>query len=438
VQQAPDQHLGEFMSTDYHEMWSKLGLNLAAHDQLLEVLGNAYQSVFLSQKNRPAGMGYFDFVMSEVHGLRVQELVEAQKTGRKVIGSFCVFVPEELILALDGISVGLCTGADFATEEVEKILPRNLCALIKSAFGFAIARVCPYLATADMVVGENTCDGKKKSYEQLKDIVRNLYVMDLPQFKDARGKVYLKQEYQRFGTELEKLTGKKLTVDNVKNAINIVNGKRRAIARLNQTRKANPVPISGTDCLLANQVYFYENPQRFTENVNKLCDEVEERVKSKVGVFPKDAPRILISGCPMAVPNWKLHNIIETSGAVVVGEESCVGERGTQVLTDGSAKTLDGLFDAITDRYFNINCAIFTPNPDRLKKIKQMQKNYKADGVIHYCLNFCTPYIVESLPVEKDLEANHIPTLRIETDYSQEDVGQLKTRIEAFIERIKK
>ena len=155
------------------------------------------------------------------------------------------------------------------------------------------------------------------------------------------------------------------------------------------------------------------------------------------GVFPKGAPRILMSGCPMAVPNWKLPWIVETSGAVIVGEESCVGERGTRNLVNASGNTVDELMDAIVDRYFQVDCAIFTPNPDRLNHVEEMVKDYKADGVIHYGLQFCQPYLMEAIPVAKALEDKNIPTLRIETDYSMEDVGQLKTRVEAFIEMLK-
>lgn len=89
------------------------------------------------------------------------------------------------------------------------------------------------------------------------------------------------------------------------------------------------------------------------------------------------------------------------------------------------------------DRHFQVDCAIFTPNPDRLDHIQEMHKNYHADGVIHYGLQFCQPYIMESIPVEKALESKNIPTLSIETDYSMEDVGQLKTRVEAFLELLK-
>ena len=424
------------MSETYRPMWEQLGLDLQAHDALLGVLGQAYEDIYLSQKNRPEGMGYFDFVMSEVHGLRIKELLDEKAEGRKIIGSYCVFVPEEIALAARATLVGLCSGADFAMEEVDKILPRNTCALIKSSFGFKLGKVCPYLESADMIVGENTCDGKKKAYESLGDLVDNLYVMDLPQVKSEDGKALFRSEYTRFKEAVEKLTGVSITAESLQEAIQTVNAKRAALHRLSALRKADPAPISGLDALLANQVFFYDNPARFTESVNTICDELEKRIQEKQGSFPEKTPRILVSGCPQAVPNWKLPMIVESAGAVIVGEESCVGERGTRNLTDDSGETVEDMMEAIVDRYFQVDCAIFTPNPDRLEHIQEMVAEYKADGVIHYGLQFCQPYLMEAIPVEKALEEKNIPCLRIETDYSMEDVGQLKTRVEAFVEQL--
>ncbi len=425
------------MSNEYESMWKGLGLNLESHDALLDVLGKGYADIYLAQKDRPEGMGYFDVVMSEVHGLRIKELLHEKEQGRTIIGSSCVFVPEEIALAAKATLVGLCSGVDFALEAVEKYLPRNTCALIKSAFGFKLGKVCPYLEAADMVVGENTCDGKKKAYESLGTLMDNLYVMDLPQMKSDLGRDLLRSEYDRFKTAVEKLTGVVITHDSLKQAIKIVNAKRSALHRLAKLRSSDPIVISGLDGLLANQVSLYDNPKRFTESVHKMCDELEKRIQANQGIFPVKTPRILISGCPMAVPNWKLPWIIETSGAVIVGEESCVGERGTRNLTQDTGTTIDELMDAITDRYFDVDCAIFTPNQERLDHIQDMVKDYQADGVIHYGLQFCQPYTMEAIPVENALEKKDIPCLRIETDYGMEDVGQLKTRIEAFVEQLK-
>jgi benzoyl-CoA reductase/2-hydroxyglutaryl-CoA dehydratase subunit BcrC/BadD/HgdB len=424
--------------SDYTQMWSDLGLDLAGHDALLSVLGGAYQDIFLSQKRRPEGMKYFDFVMSEVHGLRIKELMDARDQGRIVVGSYCVFVPEELVLAVDGISVGLCAGAEFNFEGAEEVVPRNLCPLIKSAFGFKRGLVCPYVEASDIIVGENTCDGKKKAYEILGPMVNDLYVVDLPQMKSESGKRLLREEYGAFMAKLEDKSARQITLDSLKKGIAVTNAKRQAVKRLAELRKADPAPISGLDALLVNQVFFYDDPVRFTASVNTLCDELEERVKKGEGVFPKGTPRLVISGCPMAVPNWKVPFIVESSGAVIVGEESCVGERGTRWLTADNGTSVAELLDAITERYFNIDCAVFTPNPSRLEHIEEMFGRCSARGVVHYSLQFCHPYIVESGPVENDLEGSGIPVLRLETDYSQEDAGQIKTRVEAFLERIHK
>ena len=425
------------MTEDYRPMWTGLGLDLEAHDALLSVLGQAYRDIYLSQANRPEQMAYFDFVMSEVHGLRIKELLDEKSAGRKVIGSYCVFVPEEIVLAANATLVGLCSGADFAMEAVDTLLPRSTCALIKSAFGFKLAKVCPFLESADMIVGENTCDGKKKAYEIMATLVDNLYVMDLPQVKSVHGRDLLKAEYMRFKNTVENLTGVAISADSLSESIRLVNAKRSALHRLASLRKADPAPVSGLDALLVNQVSFYDNPARFTESVNKVCDELEERLANKTGAFPVKTPRILVSGCPQAIPNWKLPRLIETSGAIIVGEESCVGERGVRNLTATTGQTVEEMLEDIVDRYFKIDCAVFTPNSDRLDHIRQMVSDYKADGVVHYGLQFCQPYLMESMAVETALKKENIPCLRVETDYSAEDLEQLKTRIEAFIEQLR-
>ena len=129
------------MPTPHDEMWEKLNLDLQAHEGLLAVLGKFYGDIYLSQDKRLKGMEYLDFVLSEVHGLRIKELQEAKAQGRKIVGTFCVFVPEEIVLAADAVCVGLCAGAEIGKEAAEKILPRNTCALIKSFVGALDCRV---------------------------------------------------------------------------------------------------------------------------------------------------------------------------------------------------------------------------------------------------------------------------------------------------------
>jgi benzoyl-CoA reductase/2-hydroxyglutaryl-CoA dehydratase subunit BcrC/BadD/HgdB len=419
----------------YHDMWEKLNLDLPAHDGLLEVLGKFYGDIYMSQNGRLKGMEYLDFVLSEVHGLRIKELQDAKTEGRKVVGTFCVFVPEELTLAADAVQVGLCAGAEAGQEAAEKLVPRNTCALIKSFIGFKLARICPFTESCDLVVGETTCDGKKKAYEAFSEHVP-MHVMEVPQQKNAADRALWKSEVLRYRDEIEKLTGNTITAEKLKRAIKTVNDRRRALQRLNRLRAAVPTPVSGRDVLLINQVSFYDDPVRFTESINKLCDELEERVAAKEGIVDEKTPRLMLSGCPMAVPNWKLPFVIEGSGAVVVGEESCIGTRNTRDLVDESGETLEELIDAICDRYMKIDCACFTPNTERLDNVTEMARELKVDGVVHYALMFCQPYAHEAFKIESALNKAGIPMLSIETDYSMEDVAQLKTRVEAFVEMV--
>lgn len=423
-------------TVDYHPMWAELGLDLEMHDVLLQAVGGMYGSTFMTQQNRPQGMGYLDFVMSEVHGLRIKELHDFRASGGKVVGTYCLYVPEELIRAAGAWSVGICAGAEWAYDQVEQVLPRNTCALIKSMMGFKLGKVCPYLEESDLLIGETTCDGKKKAYEELGEL-QDMYVMELPQMKRAKDVAFWRSELVDLIAKLEELTGNKITPESLKAAIKEVNDKRRALQRVNAARAADPSPISGLDSLLAVQVAFYDDVPRFTQMMNALADELEKRAAEGVGVAPKGAPRILITGTPMALPNWKLHQIVENAGGVVVGEEMCTGSRYYEKLVAEDAATLDEMLDDLAEKYLDINCACFTPNDGRIADVIRMAKDLGADGVIDYSLNFCGCYQIEGDSVEKTVREAGFPVLGIDTDYSPEDVGQLSTRVEAFLEMVK-
>ena len=422
--------------TDYRSMWTELGLDLEKHDILLGALPGMYEGIFLSQDDRPEGMAYFDFVIGEIHGLRVKELMDHKASGGKVIGLFCVFVPEDLILAAGAIPVGLCAGTQFSVPDAEEVLPRNTCALIKSSFGFKVGRTCPYVQASDFVIGETTCDGKKKMYEILAEY-HPTYVMEVPNKKTPLGRELFLEELRSLKAKLETETGVTITADRLADATALVEAKRAALRRLHNIRKARPVPISGLDALLVTQIAFYDDPARFTEKVNNLCDELEGRIARGEGVASANAPRILVSGSPMAVPNWKLHRILEDSGATVIGEESCTGTRYFGSALAENDGTLAGQLKAIADRQLETHCACFTPNDERIEDVLTLAKDWQADGVVHYTLQFCHTFANEAVKIERALAGENIPLLRIETDYSDEDMGQIKNRVDAFLKMIR-
>ncbi|QAT61510.1 2-hydroxyacyl-CoA dehydratase [Acidilutibacter cellobiosedens] len=416
----------------YNEMWQKLNMDLQKHDILCAALPDSFGEIYMTQKNRPDNMNYFNYALAEVHGARIEEIQKSKKNGKKVVGTFCVFVPDEVILAADAVGVGLCSGSQFWVEDGEKVLPRNICPLVKAFMGAKVSRTCPYFQSTDMIVGETTCDAKKKAYEILEEYMP-VHVMELPQMKREKDFQEWQDEIKLFIKKIEEFTGNKITVEKLKNSIDLVNKKRRALKRLYDLRKHTPSPISGLDALLVSQVAFVDDPIRFTEKTEELCDELDERIKT---MKPNGRKRIMITGTPMSVPNWKIHHIIEGLNAEIVVEETCTGTRYFEKEVFDEGDTIDDLVRNIAERYMNINCACFTPNNDRIDDIIKYAEEYNADGVIYCNLSFCHTYAIEYGKLEKALKENNIPLINIETDYSEEDVGQIRTRVEAFLEMI--
>lgn len=417
------------------EMFKDIGLDIEKFSSQQCVSADLYSKTFQTRNNRPKNMEYFDGMVADIYGSRIREIVNAKKQGQIVVGNFCIFVPEELILAVNGISIGLCAGSQATIPDAEKVLPRNICPLVKSAYGYALTKSNPYFQTVDFVCGETTCDAKKKTWELMNKEIPT-HVMEIPQKKRDIDKSLWFCEVKEFKTKIEKESKKEISAESLAKAIQIMNNKRSALQRLNQLRYHNPPPISGRDALLVEQIAFYDDPVRFTEKVNILCDELEERIKNGIFAAPTSAPRIMLSGSPMALPNWKVHNIIESAGGIVVNEESCIG---TRYFNDNIAETgkIDQQLSAIAERYMKIKCACFTPNDDRIEQVIKEYKESKSQGIINYSLQFCHTYNIEAIKIKDACEKNGIPFLAIETDYSSEDIGQLQTRIEAFLEQIK-
>jgi len=416
---------------NYEQMWKELGMNVELHKELLSSIDKTFKQTVGAQKNRPASIEYFDHVLHESHGGRVAELIEARKTGRKFIGTFCIYVPEELAMAADAIPVALCGGTQFSIPYGEKMFPRDICPLIKSTFGLALSKTCPYGPIKDLGVGETTCDAKKKTWD-----VFNFHVMEVPQKKGELDFDLWYQAVVEFKERVEKLTGKKVEQERLSETIHIMNEKRRALAKLNELRQHDPPPISGLDALVVMQAALNDEPVRFTKHINKLNEELEGRVITQISPFSRGAKRIMISGCPSVMGNWKIHSLIEKAGAAVVIDETCTGTRYFENLVEDGKKNLDEQLLALAERYMKINCACFSPNNDRLESIEEIIDAYKVQGVVQYVLQYCHGYNVEAIRVANILKKRNMPNIKIETDYSEEDIGQLRTRIDAFLEQL--
>lgn len=423
------------MENKYEKMWQDLGMDVPLHKELLESIDRVFKSTVASQTNRPEGMKYFDNVLHESHGGRVAELLEEKAKGNKTVGTFCIYVPDEIVLAADLIPIPLCGGTNFSVPYAEKTFPRDICPLVKSTLGLAFSKTCPYAPIKSMAVGETTCDAKKKTWEILAGKV-NFHVMEVPQKKNEINYQVWRKEIEEFKTKIEDLAQRKITSEGLSQTIKIMNEKRKELQKLNEFRKLDSPPISGLDALVVMQGALNDDQIRFTENLKLLNKELEERAVKGISPYSKGAKRIMISGCPSVMGNWKVHSLVEKSGGAIVIDETYTGTRYFENLVDDKASDLKGQLDAIADRYMKINCSCFTPNIDRIKDVIDKTKAYKVNGVIHYVLQYCHTYNIEAIKIDGALKQENIPTLKIETDYSEEDSGQLRTRIDAFLERL--
>ncbi len=361
-------------------------------------------------------------------------VMELKEQGIPLVGTYCTFMPQEIAMAAGAAVVSLCSTSDETIEEAEKILPRNLCPLIKSSYGFGKTDKCPYFYFSDIVVGETTCDGKKKMYEYMAEF-KPVHVMQLPNNSESAESVALwRSEIIRFQKRLEAQFGCEITEQGIRDAIDLRNRERRALTEFYRLGQLNPPAMTGREIL--SVVYgatFKFDKRALIGELETLTAKVRAEYAAGKRLDPR--PRILITGCPIGGAAEKVVRIIEENGGWVVGYENCTGAKATEQCVDENPQT--DVYDALTEKYLAIGCSCISPNTQRLNMLSEMVQDYQVDGVIDVILQACHTYAVESLLINRHIREKHdIPYMAIETDYSTSDTGQLATRIAAFIEML--
>ncbi|MGL4606926.1 MAG: double-cubane-cluster-containing anaerobic reductase [Eubacteriaceae bacterium] len=349
-----------------------------------------------------------------------------------LIGVFCTFFPQELALAMGAATVSLCASSDETILEAEKDLPRNLCPLIKSSYGFGKTDKCPYFYFSDLVVGETTCDGKKKMYEYLEEF-KPVHVMELPNKQSKEGLALWKSEIVRLKDTLEKTFGVTITEEDLREAIKVKNRERKAIKEFYELSKLDPVPVLGQDIfkVLIGTTFEFDR-KSIPEKLEGLKKQILEAYEKEKKIPSK--PRILITGCPIGGATEKVIKAIEDNGGVVVAFENCSGAKAIEDLVDENDPDV---YNAIAEKYLAIGCSCMTPNPNRIALLDQMIDGYKVDGVVDVILTACHTYSVETLSIKRFVnDKKDKPYMSIETDFSTGDVGQLNTRMAAFVEML--
>jgi benzoyl-CoA reductase/2-hydroxyglutaryl-CoA dehydratase subunit BcrC/BadD/HgdB len=355
-----------------------------------------------------------------------------REQGKKVVGAYCGYAPFELIRAMDAVPAVLCAFSNSTIEAAETVLPANLCPLIKSSFGYIALDTCPFFGISDAVVAETTCDGKKKMFELIADR-KPMFVMDLPQMPDEA------EAQQNWASMIRKLRGflettfsKKIEDHAVESAIKDTNSKNRMMNRVFDYAACTPPLISWSEMY---DLTFLAQPASFADIKPFLwnCIEtLEGRKKNGTSPGNERSPRVLITGCPVGGDATKVFRVIEEAGGVIVAIDNCTCMKPFQ---DDIREDTDDPITALAERYLKLPCSCMSPNRRRLDQLDVLIGRFRPDAVVDVVLHACHAYNVESYKVKEHIRSRHnLPFLKIETDYSDGDVRQIRTRVEAMFE----
>jgi benzoyl-CoA reductase/2-hydroxyglutaryl-CoA dehydratase subunit BcrC/BadD/HgdB len=395
-------------------------------------------SVLKKQRNRAKAMSYFD----EVHkygGARYLELKEFHEKGGKIVGTLCVMVPIELVNAAGAESLRMCSGYYEPVHPANELLgDAGLCPMVKSTLGTKMVSSNPLVDLIDLVAGPATCDGKMKLAEILEDWVP-VVMLNIPRVKvgDTSSKLWVK-ELIYLKNKLEELTGNRITKGGLKKEVRKWNEANHLWMELLEIRKSEKPPISGRDAMLVVQATQFDRIGRWNRKTKELIEELKVMHKKGIQAGEEGASRILLAGSPMMYPNFKIPGIIEESGGTIVTDELCTGFRlmADPVIMDGMSKK--ELYEALAERYFfPCTCPCFSPNDERLRRMKESIKVYGIEGVVFHTLRGCHLNNLEATKIELAMREMGIPMVKLESEYDEGDIEQVRTRVEAFVEMIK-
>lgn len=375
-----------------------------------------------------------DEFVGEAAKRALQYIQTKRAAGMPVAGIYCGYAPMEVIRAVGAVPAILCAFANKTIAAAEAVLPANLCPLIKSSYGFIITDTCPFFGISDAVVAETTCDGKKKMFELISEY-KPMFVMDLPQLPDEKEALanwaVMITKLQGF---LEKTFATSATLEGIEREIKATNIKNRMMNRLFDYAAQKPSLLKWSEtyelAFLA-QVATTDDLQATFEEAFKT---IAAREAKGVHYGTASAPRVLVTGCPVGGDSTKVYKIIEEAGGVVVAMDSCTGMK--PFMTEIEENTGDPIA-AIAARYLQLPCSCMTPNTRRLDELDKTIARFQPDVVIEVVLHACHSYNIESYKIMNHAKSKHnLPYLKIETDYSDGDVEQIRTRVEALFDSL--
>jgi len=353
---------------------------------------------------------------------------EWKARGGKVIGFTSDYVPEEIIHAADILPIAMISDEKIPLSDADLFLIPSLCSYSRTNFQLGYNDDFDFL---DGIIIGATCDGQRRLFDAWKQFGKAgfSYLIEVPM---KLNQDYSKQRYKNvlknLIEQLNEYFGVYITDEALKQSIRAVNTKRKLLQEICETRKVNPATVSGTEMMEVMNAGLRMPIDQFIKLLKNLLSEIGQsngRVNGNI--------RLMICGAPQN--NVGFISAIEDMGAIVVVDELRMGSRQWVGLVE-EVNDSDPL-DVIVERYHGkLPEPTFSPYEKRLDSLLSLAEEYKVDGVISNIVRHCIPHTYLGPVTKRYFETHKIPLLELETEYSMQATGQIKTRVQAFFEII--
>jgi len=350
-----------------------------------------------------------------------------EETGRKVVGCFPMYVPEEIIHAA-GLLPAVILGQEHQITLADNYLQPYICSPVRGSLDLSLKGGMDCL---DGLVFPDICEPVQMISEvwNVHQPTSFFYNLMVPANTSANYSLSrLTQEFSRLKTALEKFVGRAITQKNLKDSIAIYNEHRRLLHRLYQLRREHPEQFKARDIaiVVASSMLMPK------EEHNRLLGQLLGEAAAKAPASTKRA-RLVISGSFCDIPEVDILDLVEESGALVVDDDLYVGRRYFQTLVNEQEEPLV----ALARRYIeDVPCPTkYHPDKDWAEYLLRLCQEVKADGVLIMLIKYCEPHALDYPRIKQHLSQASLPHLLIETDRSGA-TGQIRTRLQAFIEML--
>lgn len=351
--------------------------------------------------------------------------------GGKVIGYLCPNVPEEILLAAGMLPYRLRAPESRDTSEADRYTTYLNCTYCRHLVDEALRGKYDFL---DGFVGTNGCDQMRR----VSDIFRSVAYKEAAEQKkfflefvaaprvpfDERSLSYYRAELARLKQNLEAHFGVALSADKLRQAIRLSNESRRLLKDLYELRKAEKPPVSGAEALSITVASTALPKDVFIRSLKSLLSALNGRV-----AVPQYRKRLFLYGSELDDPQWV--KVVEDQGGLVVADGICFGARLFWDVVDESLEPMEAIARRYHERW---SCPRMVDQGRRRQRIQEIVRDWKADGIIGERLIMCQLWGGERLMTNLDAKETGIPTLWVEREYLPGGTGQLRTRVQAFLE----